>query len=111
MQIEINYSESFSSNSQSCFLIELPDDLINELEYKPLHIGGEPNQEAVISGSVSSYVLKKCETSNTILIGSPSEIVKSAFEIIKCEKVIPPLHQVLALLKESPYTYNDSSTL
>lgn len=109
MNPEISYAETFSSLSSSYFILELPDELVSELSYKPLHIGGDPNQEAIISGSKSSYTLRKCETSNSLLITDSNKIIKSANEIIKCEKIIPPLHQVLELLSESPYTHLDSS--
>ena len=109
MQGDLFYSENLSEMDNQYLVFELPDELLSELEYKSLHIGGEPNQDAIISGSKSSYLIKKCETSNTMLISSENMILKSSKFVLKCEKIIPPLHQVLALLSESPYTYLDQS--
>lgn len=109
MQGDLFYSENLSEMDNQYLVFELPDELLNELEYKSLHIGGEPNQDAIISGSKSSYLIKKCETSNTMLVSCENQILKASKYVLKCEKIVPPLHQVLDLLNESPYTHLDQS--
>jgi Uncharacterized conserved protein (DUF2036). len=106
---EIYFSEFITSKSSKLLLFELPQDLLQELDHSTLHINGTSSDDAILCGSSSSYLLKKCETSNSLLLLEKNKVIKTAHEIFSCEKTIPPLHQILNLLEESPYTYKDQS--
>ncbi|CAG9328970.1 unnamed protein product [Blepharisma stoltei] len=106
--IDIHYSTQLSKNNDDLMILDLPEDLLQEIESgKILSIKGQLSDEAIICGSSSSYILRSSETSNALMLVNNGTIEKEAHSILTCEKIIPPLHQVLTLLEESPYTFND----
>jgi hypothetical protein len=110
-QEDIFFSEHLTENSSKLLLFDLPPELLNELENRSLHLGGEANSEAIISGSQSSFLIRKNETTNSLLILEDNIVQKISHDIYICEKIIPPLHQIYGLLNESPYTSDDISII
>lgn len=110
-QEDIFFSEHLSETSTNLLLFDLPPELLNELDNRSLHLGGEANSEAIISGFQSSFLIRKNETTNSLLILEDNIVHKISKDIYVCEKIIPPLHQIYALLNESPYTSDDISII
>ena len=111
MEEDIFFFENFTKESSNILLFELPQDLMLEIENHALRINGSHNNDAIICGKDSSYLIKKNETSNSLLLLDKTKIFKVSHETYILEKIIPPLHQVYNLLKESPYTFQDQSIL
>lgn len=109
MEDDIFFSESITKDSGKYILFELPLELLAEVEYSPLHVNGSPYDSAIVTGKQGSFLVKKGETSNSLLLVEKNTIFKVDHEIFTCEKIVPPLHQVFDLLNQSPYTTNDES--
>ena len=109
MEEDIFFSERITSDSSKLLLFELPAELMLELDSHALHLSGSSQNEAIVCGRESSYLIRKTETSNSLLLVEKNQIVKVEHDVFVCEKIIPPLHQVFLLLNESPYTSGDQS--
>jgi RNase P/RNase MRP subunit p29 len=109
MEDDIFFSEFITSKSNSFLLFDIPQELLFEVDGSALHINGEDREDAIICGKQTSYLIKKNETTNSLLIIEDNKILKVDHEIFIFEKTIPPLHQIYGLLAESPYTFKDQS--
>lgn len=109
---EIYFANNYSHTNTSYFLFELTDELIDSLSKgNKLKIKGRPEEEAYLCSHDCTYMIRKQETTNTLLLLSDSYIQKSAFGTYSTVATTPQMHQLRDLLYKSPYNLRDTSNL
>ena len=69
--VDLVYGRDFDANEVE--LLELPDDLLAKVQSgeEELCFKGGPDEEAVLCTSDATYLVKRVETSNTLLLMQP----------------------------------------
>lgn len=111
-EAEFYFATNYSRSNQQYYLFEFPDELIHSLKAgDTLTIKGRAEEEAYLCSNEHTYMIRKQETTNTLLVTQDSQILKSAFSVYCAIPTTPLLHQLRDLLYKSPYNLRDLSKL
>eukprot|EP00743_Colponemidia_sp_Colp-15_P007026 GILK01007582.1.p1 GENE.GILK01007582.1~~GILK01007582.1.p1 ORF type:complete len:397 (+),score=66.09 GILK01007582.1:45-1193(+) len=114
---------TFESDSQNFQLLELNNDALNHLKTGPLYIKGKPDAEAVLCTDDKTFLVRKAETSNSLLLVATDEPVRAvdesdsnkenalctfgvggiAMSHLELIETVPQLTQLRELLSDSMY--------
>lgn len=125
--VTVGYSDSFATEEFK--LLEVDESVLKELLNDGLTIKGDPNDEAVLCTSSTTYAIKYVSTSNTVLLLSPTQhstlqsdatdcpenekdctrptsagVVAMVPGLIELVETAPRLDKLKVLLNQRPYT-------